>query len=158
MSVPVLQTDVTLQVLIWIGSKEVTLLSCVFFQLISIVQCREITGLLLTVTLQGGANEDDLWQPTFLGQKVVVLSSTPGFWDQAKTNTAIYYVLFFGWDVIELGSLLQISRNILKTDGDNQCFLASISSITQRDCNIPSVNRNRMSCWNLFYQPLLVVS
>lgn len=58
---------------------------------------------------------------------MVVLSSTPGFWDIAKTNTAIYYLLFFGWDVTDLGSLLQFSLNILKTDGDNQCFLASIS-------------------------------
>lgn len=106
----------------------------------------------------GGCNEDNLWQPWFLGQIVVVLSSTPGFWDLAKTNSAIYCVLFFGWDVIDSASLLQISGNILKTDGDNQCFLASISSITQHDCNILSVNRNRMSCWNLFYQPLLVIS
>lgn len=68
--------------------------------------------------------------------------SQTGFWDLAKTNTVFDFVLHFGWDAGDLGSLLQISLNILKTDGDNQWFLASISSITLHDCNIPSVNRN----------------
>lgn len=68
--------------------------------------------------------------------------SQTGFWDLAKTNTAFDFVLHFGWDAGDLGSLLQISLNILKTDGDVQRFLASISSITLHDCNIPSVNRN----------------
>lgn len=56
--------------------------------------------------------------------------SQTGFWDLAKTNTALDFAPHFGWDAGDLGSLLQISLNILKTDGDNQRFLASISSIT----------------------------
>jgi len=36
--------------------------------------------------IMGRGNKADLWQPSFLGQKVVVLSSTPDFWDLAKTN------------------------------------------------------------------------
>lgn len=56
--------------------------------------------------------------------------SQTGFWDLAKTNTALDFVPHFGRDAGDLGSLLQISLNILKTDEDNWWFLASISSIT----------------------------
>lgn len=156
-SVAVLQTDLTLQVLSWTSTYKVTLSSC--FHFTPTVQCRETRGLLGTVVRDVSVcSEDGLWQPSFLGQKVVVLSSTPGFWDLDQTKSAIYDMLFFGWDVVDLGSWLQISLNYLKTDEDRQCFLASIHSLTQCDCNIPSGHRNRMSCCSLFYQSLLPTS
>lgn len=53
-----------------------------------------------------------------------------------------------------MGSLLQISRNALKADGDNQGLLASISP---SHCSPAPVSRNDGKCWNPLHQPLLLI-
>lgn len=140
----------TLQVLIQFGNKQATLSSCGF----SLHMYSSMSGLLSTVTLQGEATKTTFLSPRSWARMWLFcplpgfwcFCPPPGFWDLEKSNTAIYYMLFLGQDAIDSGSLLQFARNILKTDGDNQCFLKNISSVTEHDCNIPSVNRNRMSC------------
>lgn len=126
-----------------------------FFHFMSVVPCRGAVVLLWMVPSQGGTEGAALWQPSLLGQKEVVLFPRQAFgtWPKPTLHSILCHTL---------DEMLEIRVHCCRSHWTfwkqmgitNDFWAASPPS----HCNIPSVNRNGMSCWNLFHQPLLVAS